>query len=150
MACLIHQGRDATWRIERIRSYVDDGLTYLAIDSSGCSVGTFTLTDRADPEFASGWPEGTDNALYLFRMAVSRTAAGGDIGGQMLDWVAHEAARLDKKWLRIDIHRRNPSLRTYYEQKGFTKVGEVLAPDPTVAGRVRGSGTLMQRAADTP
>ncbi|GGS61335.1 GNAT family N-acetyltransferase [Actinokineospora fastidiosa] len=139
--------KDATWRMERIKSYVDRGLTFLAFDTSGEAIGTFTLTEQADPEFAHGWPDGTENALYLFRMAVTRSANGSNAGGRILDWAAREAGRRGKKWLRIDIHRLNPALRDYYERRGFVRVGEVLAPDPTVPGRIRGSGTLMQRPA---
>lgn len=137
--------QDATWRMERIKAYVDEGNTYLAYDPTGNAVGTFTVTERADPEFAHGWPDGPENALYLFRMAVTRSASGNDVGSALLDWAAQEAGRRGKKWLRIDIHRLNPELRRYYEQRGFSKVGEVLAPDPTVSGRIRGSGTLMER-----
>jgi hypothetical protein len=36
-------------------------------------------------------------------------------------------------------------LQEYYQRHGFAKVAEVTAPDLTVPGRIRGSGTLMQR-----
>lgn len=136
---------DATWRTDRIRSYIEHGLTYLARDRSGQPVGTFTLTPAADPQFAHGWPNGPENSGYLFRMAVSRRASGRDLGGKLLDWAAREVARWGKKWLRIDVHRLNPDLQEYYRQHGFTKVAEVTAPDLTIPGRTRGSGTLMQR-----
>ncbi|WP_139190990.1 GNAT family N-acetyltransferase [Actinokineospora iranica] len=137
---------DATWRIDRIRRYVNEGRTFLAIDrASDESIATFTITELADPEYAHGWPDGPENALYLFRMAVARAAAGNDIGGQIIQWASNEAAQRGKKWLRIDVHRLNPALQSYYEEKGFVKVAEVLAPDPTVIGRIRGSGALMQR-----
>lgn len=136
---------DATWRTDRIRSYIEHGLTYLARNQAGEAVGTFTLTPAADPQFAHGWPEGPDNAGYLFRMAVARSASGHDLGGQLLNWAAREIGRWGKRWLRIDVHRLNPDLHEYYRLHGFTKVAEVTAPDLTVPGRTRGSGTLMQR-----
>jgi len=136
---------DATWRTDRIRSYIEHGLTYLARDRSGRPVGTFTLTSAADPQFAHGWPDGPGNAGYLFRMAVSRDTSGKDLGGRLLDWATMEVGRWGKRWLRIDVHRLNPELHEYYRRHGFTKVAEVTAPDLTVPGRTRGSGTLMQR-----
>lgn len=136
---------DATWRTDRIRSYVNHGLTYLARDESGRAVGTFTLSPAADPQFAHGWPDGPENAGYLFRMAVSRTAAGQGLGAYILDWAESEIGRWGKRWLRIDVHRHNADLQEYYRRHGFTKVAEVTAPDLTVPGRTRGSGTLMQR-----
>lgn len=136
---------DATWRTDRIRSYIEHGLTYIARDQSGRPVGTFTLTPAADPQFAHGWPDGPEDAGYLFRMAVSRTAAGQDLGGRLLDWATREVGRWGKRWLRIDVHRLNPDLHEYYRRHGFIKVAEVTAPDLTIPGRTRGSGTLMQR-----
>src|SRR4051794_27584140 len=61
---------DATWRTDRIRAYIEHGLTYLVRDDAGQPVGTFTLSPAADPQFAHGWPGGPGNAGYLFRMAV--------------------------------------------------------------------------------
>ncbi|MGH3889401.1 MAG: GNAT family N-acetyltransferase [Pseudonocardiaceae bacterium] len=81
---------------------------------------------------------------YIFRMAVARRAAGHDIG-KLLDWAAAEVARWGHPWLRLDVHRQNKELREYYERHGFIKVAEVTAPDLSVPGRTRGSGTLMQR-----
>ncbi|MGH8918309.1 MAG: GNAT family N-acetyltransferase [Actinomycetes bacterium] len=138
--------RDTTWRIERLQAYLEDGLTYLASDESGPSA-TFTLSRAADPQFAHGWPDGPGSGGYIFRMAVARRAAGHDIGGKLLDWAAAEVTRWGRPWLRLDIHRKNKTLREYYERHGFTTVAEVTAPDLTVPGRTRGSGTLMQRPA---
>lgn len=137
---------DATWRTERIRSYIEHGQTYLARDkSSGRAIGTFTLSSAADPQFAHGWPDGPEDAGYLFRMAVSRSAAGQDLGSYLLDWAGREVGRWGKRWLRIDVHRHNQRLQEYYRRHGFDKVAEVTAPDLTIPGRTRGSGTLMQR-----
>jgi GNAT superfamily N-acetyltransferase len=137
---------DATWRTDRIRTYVEHGLTYLARDESGRPIATFTLSRAADPQFAHGWPDGPEDAGYIFRMAVLREAAGQDMGGQLLDWAADEVGKWGLSWLRLDVHRFNLELQEYYNRRGFEKVGEVTAPDLSVPGRVRGSGALMQRA----
>lgn len=135
---------DATWRTDRIRAYVDHGATYL-VKAHGAVVATFTLTRGADPQFAHGWPDGPDSGAYLFRMAVRRSAAGQDIGTSILKWATGEAARWGRQWLRVDVHRYNAELQSYYEKRGFVKVAEVTAPDLSTPGRTRGSGTLMQR-----
>jgi GNAT superfamily N-acetyltransferase len=137
---------DATWRTDRIRSYIEHGLTYLARDESGQPIATFTLSRAADPQFAHGWPGGPEDAGYIFRMAVLREAAGRGVGGQLLDWAADAVGKWGFSWLRLDVHRFNPELQAYYSRRGFEKVGEVTAPDLTIPGRIRGSGTLMQRA----
>ncbi len=136
---------DATWRMDRIRSYVECGLTYLVKDESGLSLATFTLSSAADPQFAHGWPDSPDLGGYVFRMAVLRSAAGRDLGNVMLDYAGAQVGRWGKPWLRIDVHRHNRKLQEYYERRGFVKVAEVTAPDLSIPGRIRGSGTLMQR-----
>nr|MDT0661933.1 GNAT family N-acetyltransferase [Micromonospora sp. DSM 115978] len=140
--------RDATWRTDRIRAYITQGLTYLVRDQHGAAVATFTLTAGADPQFAHGWPDGPDTGGYVFRMAVRRSAAGGKVGSRILDWAGREVGRWGRKWLRVDVHRRNPKLQRYYERHGFVKVAEVTAPDLSAPGRIRGSGALMQRPAE--
>lgn len=139
--------KDATWRIDRIRTYIEHGLTYLARDEAGEVVGTFTLSRAADPQFAHGWPDGPDNAGYLFRMAVRRSAAGDGVGEKIMDWATAKVADWGLPWLRIDVHRFNRKLQDYYRRRGFEKVAEVTAPDLSVPGRIRGSGALMQRPA---
>ncbi|GGK09470.1 hypothetical protein GCM10010123_44190 [Pilimelia anulata] len=136
---------DGTWRIDRIRSYIEHGDTYL-VRRNADPIGTFTLTKSADPQFAHGWPDGPDSGGYVFRMAVSRAAAGQDVGGQILDWSAATVRGWGRPWLRVDVHRHNRQLQRYYERHGFVRVGELTAPDLTVPGRTRGSGTLMQRS----
>jgi GNAT superfamily N-acetyltransferase len=136
---------DSTWRIDRIRSYVEHGCTYLVRDPSGEVIATFTLSRGADPQFAHGWPGGPDRGGYLFRMAVRRGAGGNGTGAAILDWASREVARWGRPWLRIDVHRYNSDLQRYYERLGFVKVAEVTAPDLSTPGRTRGSGALMQR-----
>src|SRR6266700_1816596 len=63
------------WRGTRIRTYVEAGHAWL-VRVNGKAIATFALTDKADPDFAEGWPEGPDDALYIYRMAVLRDYAG--------------------------------------------------------------------------
>lgn len=55
--------RDTTWRIDRLRFYIEQGLTYLARDESG-PAATFTLSRAADPQFAHGWSDGSGSGGY--------------------------------------------------------------------------------------
>jgi GNAT superfamily N-acetyltransferase len=136
---------DDTWRIDRIRSYIENGCTYLVENEAGEASATFSLTRGADPQFAHGWPDGPDSGGYVFRMAVRRKSAGQNIGSKILSWAGDEVRRWGRPWLRLDAHRQNLALQRYYEQRGFVKVGEVTAPDLSTPGRTRGSGALMQR-----
>jgi GNAT superfamily N-acetyltransferase len=61
-------------------------------------------------------PTTPERALYVHRMVVTRSAAGGDIGGVMLDWAADLAAGRGLAWLRLDAWRTN--LRLVGHQRG--------------------------------
>ncbi|GGM84170.1 hypothetical protein GCM10012275_63520 [Longimycelium tulufanense] len=144
-------GRD-DWRAKRIRAYIAAGQTYV-VRADTALVACFTLSG-ADPHFAHGWPDGPDNALYIYRMAVRRTWAGLDLGGRILDWAGARATTLDYRWLRLDCHRDNTALQRYYQARGFELVGTVVSTiDPTgndnpdAATYTRGSGALYQRPA---
>jgi protein-tyrosine phosphatase len=84
----------------------------------GKSAATFALLD-SDPIL---WPAAGDDALYLHRFAVRRSAAG--IGRRAIEWMAGEARRRGRTYLRLDCRANNPGIRAYYERCGFTYVGE--------------------------
>jgi len=139
------------WRAARIASYVEDGQAWLVRISSEV-VATFTI-GAADPDYADGWPDGPDDALYIFRMAVRRAWAGRNLGGRILDWASARALARGHKWLRLDCHRDNTALQNYYEARGFIRVGTLIrtitdGPQPG-SGQpyTRGSGALYQRPA---
>lgn len=138
------------WRTERLRAYVNAGETYLVYENDQ-AVATITVTLKADPDYAEGWPHGPDTGVYIHRMAVRRTHAGRGIGKQLIDWANTLAARTGRSWLRLDCSRTNTHLQRYYEDQGFVRVGEVIADiDPRGSHHTgqtyrRGSGALYQR-----
>lgn len=125
------------WRGERIGNYVDAGWVWLASDARG-AVAVMTLSPEADPDFVHGWPDGPNDALYIYRMATVRRAKGNDIGARLVTWAGDRAAREGYRWLRLDCFRTNTRLHRYYERLGFQRVG-------TVEHATRGSGALFQR-----
>lgn len=64
----------------------------------------------------------TGSALYVHKLAVSRTRAGQRLGREMLDFAREEAARRGKSLLRLDASARHARLCKYYENYGFQKV----------------------------
>lgn len=138
------------WRSLRIRKYVEAGQAWL-VRLDGGIVGTVSLTEESDPDFVDGWPDGPDDALYLYRMAVRRAYAGRAIGTEVLNWASTRSAGFGKRWLRLDCHRRNLALQQYYERHGFDRVGTVVHVVNTETDEpfTRNSGALYQRAAGT-
>ncbi|WP_433308075.1 GNAT family N-acetyltransferase (plasmid) [Actinoplanes sp. CA-030573] len=137
------------WRSARIGRYVEAGESWL-VHVAGEPVATFSVSTRADPDYADGWPDGPHAALYIFRMAVLRSWAGRDLGTRILDWASSRALAAGHDWLRLDCHRRNRPLQRYYEARGFTRMNTLVRTiDDNGHPYTRGSGALYQRPAGT-
>ena len=119
-----------------LRCSIERGECWLA-QVEGAVVGMITVDEYADPEF---WTEQDrpDDALYVHRMVVDRSAAGQGIGGKLLDWAESLADARGRRWLRLDAWRTNEPLHAYYQGQGFVPVRAVNLCH-------RGSGALFQR-----
>lgn len=93
--------------------YVVDGDTSLA--------ATFTL-QWSDPMF---WGDRAD-AGFLHRLGVRRSHAG--LGSDILRWTFAEARSRGRQYLCLDCLSTNHRLRRYYEDHGFSVVGELAGP----------------------
>jgi GNAT superfamily N-acetyltransferase len=104
-------------------SYVED-----AIARGSACVGThegstiaFMLLEEADTLF---WPEDKlGDALYLHKLCIRRSHAGGKLSSAMLSWAADEAVRRGKPALKLDCACR-PKLMNLYEEFGFLRHDE--------------------------
>jgi GNAT superfamily N-acetyltransferase len=101
----------------RLHKDIETGSLYI-VWLDGKSASTFALLE-ADPLF---WPTAGDEALYLHRFAVRRSAAG--VGRRAIQWMISEVQRRDRAYLRLDCLTDNPGIRRYYESCGFHAVGE--------------------------
>ncbi|MFJ9508432.1 GNAT family N-acetyltransferase [Streptomyces anulatus] len=125
---------------DRITEALERGVCFLAF-RDGKPVATIQVDDFADPDFWT--PEDRpDAALYVHRMAVTRTASGADIGGLLLDWASERAAAQGKRWLRLDAWKDNQGLHRFYKGAGFTLLRIVNLPS-------RRSGALFQRSIES-
>jgi Acetyltransferase (GNAT) family len=105
--------------MSRLRGDIATNSLYL-VWRGGSAVGTFSLLER-DLLF---WPSAGDEALYLHRFAVRRTAAGA--GRHAVVWCLQEAQRRGRACVRLDCLAENPGIRRYYERFGFTAVDETV------------------------
>lgn len=121
---------------DRITAALRQGVCFLVFED-GEPIATFQVDDFADPEFWNPDDE-PDSALYVHRMATSRHAAGGGVGGTILEWARARAASQGKRWLRLDAWKDNEGLHKYYKAVGFTLLRIVDLPH-------RRSGALFQR-----
>jgi hypothetical protein len=103
--------------ISRLRDDLQHHSLYVMwIDND--TVATFSLLE-SDALF---WPAAGDEALYLHRFAVRRSAAG--CGDHAIAWSVAEARRRGRAYLRLDCLAENQRIRRYYECHGFAAVDE--------------------------
>jgi len=121
---------------DKIVKAIERGECFLAFRGDW-PIGTIQVDDHADPEFWTS-EDNPGNALYVHRMAISRSVAGEGIGTVLLDWAARRAAATGKPLLRLDAWKSNPGLHQYYLSQGFQLVRIVDLPH-------RQSGALFER-----
>lgn len=100
---------------DRIAAEVVEGLYFLGGVATSC-VATVRF-QLEDPLF---WPDARpQEAAYIHRLAIRRSAAGGPIASSMLQWAAQRTRSLGRRYLRLDCDANRPKLRAVYEQFGF-------------------------------
>jgi ribosomal protein S18 acetylase RimI-like enzyme len=110
------QGRE-----ERVRKSLDAGTTWMLWDGS-TAVATITAERNGSRRLWTD-EELRQPAVYVHRLVVRRTYAGGRIGTKLLDWAAALAAVENRaSEVRIDVWTTNTALHRYYEGIGFTRV----------------------------
>ncbi|MCU0491532.1 MAG: GNAT family N-acetyltransferase [Chloroflexaceae bacterium] len=93
-------------------------------------VGTFRL-EWAEEDL---WHDsGSDQAAYLYSLAVRPDMRGQHIGGRLLGWAADYVRGQGCRFLRLDCIASNPVLRRYYAAQGFTPRGEARHGNATYA-----------------
>lgn len=117
------------------------GETWLLLDEARRTVGTITLSTRADHDFWSR-SERSVPALYTSKIATSLEHAGQGLGRLLLHAGFMYARRRGLCVLRWDVWRTNQNLQTYYQSLGARLLRVVEVPG-------RSSGALFEwRAMD--
>ncbi|WP_326621316.1 GNAT family N-acetyltransferase [Streptomyces decoyicus] len=104
---------------EHFRLRVKEGEVWFA-EAGGRTVGAFELWWRDEPAWGPQPPE----AGYVHRLMVDRDRAPAGTGRTMLAHAERRIAGAGRVWSRLDCLSANPRLRTYYEDAGYTVVGE--------------------------
>jgi len=104
-----------------VRAAIERGEVYIA-ELGGDAVATMTLL-WDDPMY---WGERPSDAVYVHKLAVSRTYAGQGIGEALVEWADGHAAQVGRTFLRLDCLRDNPGIRAYYERLGFEHRGDLV------------------------
>jgi GNAT superfamily N-acetyltransferase len=113
------------WRLdeltrETVRADVNAGIFFL-FEIDGAVVGTvkFQLTD----DFI--WPDlDPSDSAFIHRLAIRRSAAGGQLSARILQWAIEETRRRGRSYLRLDCEASRAKLRALYESFGFQHVDD--------------------------
>jgi GNAT superfamily N-acetyltransferase len=103
----------------------------------GPLIATMSLDEVPDPEL---WGPQPPVALYVHRLAVTRTHSGRGLGALLLDFAADYTARAGWASVRLDCNKSNTRLQAFYAANGFSHVRTVDLPH-------RISGALFEREA---
>ncbi|WP_446034034.1 GNAT family N-acetyltransferase [Streptomyces olivaceus] len=124
--------------IAKWHSSIDEGRAWVVVDEAGEVLATVSR-GPVDRDF---WTDSDrpETALYMYKLIVSRAAAGRNLGARVVDWISRLAALEGRTWVRIDTWRTNTGLHAYYERLGFEHVR-------TEEPGHRRSGWLAQRRA---
>jgi len=108
-------------RSERILRDLRAGKTWIIAESNAL-VATLTADTHHDHQEMIVWPARAhqDPAIYVCRLAVSRSHAGQSLGAALLNWAGRSAReRHGARWLRVDVWTTNYGLQAYYRRQGF-------------------------------
>ncbi|MEU1016615.1 GNAT family N-acetyltransferase [Streptomyces sp. NPDC005900] len=101
-------------------------------------VGAFEVWWRDE----AAWGVRAPDAGYVHRLMVRRGARPGT-GRAMLAWVERRIAAAGRALCRLDCVTAGPRLRAYYEDAGYTVVGEL--PDKVAADGSTYGVTLLEK-----
>ena len=113
---------DENGRNTNIRRAIRSGRTWIVLDGGAKPAATLTTS----PNHHGIWPEtnGSEPAVYVRRITVSRLYAGLGLGSQLLDWAGLRANRdYGARWIRVDVWTTNTELHEYYRRQGFHYCG---------------------------
>lgn len=108
---------DGSGRVE-LADALAQGEVYLFI-RDGAPVGTISLGLAPSEWDRAVWGSevAADEAAYVHRFAVARSAAGTGAGEAMLDWAEGRALAEGRRFLRLDCVALNEGLNRYYARR---------------------------------
>ena len=108
---------------------VERGELYL-LEKSGGLIGIIALTSIMDEEYQSvSWLTPDQNNLYVHRLAVDPEYQGLGYAQQLMTFA--EAFAREGKYIsiRLDTFSQNPRNQKFYEQRGYSRLGDVYFPN---------------------
>jgi len=96
--------------LEAIRDQIDKGMKYYLVTRNGEDAGYFAVQKEED-------------ALFLSKLYINSSESGCGLGSQALRFI-QDCWKPD--CVRLTVNRGNAASILFYENRGFTKSGEVI------------------------
>lgn len=107
---------------------VDRGELYLLENSTGL-LGIIALTTIMDAEYKSvQWLTPNGANLYVHRLAVNPKFQGLGYAQRLMDFAEAVAREGNFISIRLDTFSQNPRNQKFYEQRGYSRLGNVYFP----------------------
>ena len=122
------------WFHDEVREVIDgEGEDYYVGRRAGEIVGCFLL-DSASPSWMRAWLIEHDRepaeAAHLGRLTVARDATGHGLGVELLKVASALARDRGFAYVRLDCPAENARLRRYYDDAGYSYIGDVETSGP--------------------
>lgn len=108
---------------------VDRGELYV-LEGSKHILGIIALTPIMDEEYQSvTWLTPNQNNLYVHRLAVDPNYQGLGYAQQLMSFGESFAREGNYTSIRLDTFSQNPRNQNFYEQRGYSRLGDVYFPN---------------------
>lgn len=108
---------------------VDRGQLYLLEGSRGI-LGIIALTTQMDKEYEDvAWLTQNKGNLYVHRLAIHPEYQSLGYAQQLMSFAESFAKEGNFTSIRLDTFSQNPRNQRFYEQRGYSRLGNVYFPD---------------------
>ncbi|MBW1298936.1 GNAT family N-acetyltransferase [Aquimarina litoralis] len=91
--------------------------------------GIIVLTELMDDEYIPiQWLTENNNNLYIHRLAVHPDYWGKGYAQQLMNWAESQAKEQSYASVRLDTFSQNKRNQTFYETRGYQKLGNIFFP----------------------
>ncbi|WP_057765187.1 GNAT family N-acetyltransferase [Cytobacillus praedii] len=109
---------------DEVRQAINNKETFI-VKRDGEIVATFTLYQSQSSWDKYIWGNLNNEAVYLHRLAITRSKIGSGLGKEVLLWLETYLKKEGKNTIRLDCVGSNSKLNEFYRSNGFENVGTV-------------------------
>ncbi len=126
----IFQWTDSYPTLEILDADIKSGNLYCL--GSGVCAGVIHISDIQEAEYGSvKWQHTTGNVLVIHRLAIDPLFQKQGLARKLMDFAEHYGSQNNYASVRLDAFSQNHRVLRFYENRGYSKRGEVYFPGRT-------------------